>query len=264
MAAVRTAPYIGLIMTDKTIHHGRFVWRELMTPDVAKSKAFYGELFNWKIDDVDMGDFKYPMIKSGDRHQAGMMPIQDPGTPPHWRAFLSVNDVDEAAKTAQAKGGKLLHGPVTMGPGRVAMMLDPSGAPISLWHSTDGDAELPEQPAAGDFCWEDLMTTDASKVEDFYSSIAGYNVESFPGNDKIKVLKLGEAMAGGINTMVPPGTPSHWVSYVVVDSLADARGRVERLGGEVKLAEMPVGELGVIALVTDNVGAGLGLFQSAG
>ena len=32
-----------------------FVHLELNTPDLAKAKEFYGTLFGWKFDDMDMG-----------------------------------------------------------------------------------------------------------------------------------------------------------------------------------------------------------------
>ena len=43
-----------------------FVHVELMSTDVGKAKAFYGELFDWKLEDMDMGDMTYTMIKVGE------------------------------------------------------------------------------------------------------------------------------------------------------------------------------------------------------
>jgi uncharacterized protein len=43
-----------------------FVHVELVTTDVAKAKSFYGKLFNWKLEDVDMGDMIYTLIKVGE------------------------------------------------------------------------------------------------------------------------------------------------------------------------------------------------------
>jgi uncharacterized protein len=33
-----------------------FVHVELMSSDVGKAKAFHGKLFDWKLEDMDMGD----------------------------------------------------------------------------------------------------------------------------------------------------------------------------------------------------------------
>ena len=43
-----------------------FVHVELMSTDVGKAKTFYGKLFDWKLEDIDMGDMTYTMIKVGE------------------------------------------------------------------------------------------------------------------------------------------------------------------------------------------------------
>ena len=42
-----------------------FVHVELNTSDVEKAKEFYGKLFDWKLQDENMGDFTYTMIGVG-------------------------------------------------------------------------------------------------------------------------------------------------------------------------------------------------------
>ena len=62
--------------------HGKFVWHDLMTTDVAAAKRFYGELFGWKLEKGDHGDYIH--IKAGERHIGGMMALQTKdGIPPH-------------------------------------------------------------------------------------------------------------------------------------------------------------------------------------
>jgi predicted enzyme related to lactoylglutathione lyase len=41
-----------------------FVHVELMSTDVGKAKAFYGELFDWKLEDRDTGDMLEPVSRS--------------------------------------------------------------------------------------------------------------------------------------------------------------------------------------------------------
>ena len=41
---------------------GRFVWHDLMTTDAAKSKEFYGALFDWQIEERPMQGFIYHML----------------------------------------------------------------------------------------------------------------------------------------------------------------------------------------------------------
>jgi len=44
-----------------------------VSTDVAKAKSFYGKLFNWKFEDVDLGDMIYTLIKVGEGTGGGLM-----------------------------------------------------------------------------------------------------------------------------------------------------------------------------------------------
>jgi predicted enzyme related to lactoylglutathione lyase len=50
-----------------------FVHVELNTPDVGKAKAFYGQLFGWKLEDVPLGPgATYTMIRPGEGTGGGI------------------------------------------------------------------------------------------------------------------------------------------------------------------------------------------------
>ena len=49
-----------------------FVHVELMSTNVGKAKAFYGKLFDWKLEDMEVGDMTYTMIKVGEARAAGL------------------------------------------------------------------------------------------------------------------------------------------------------------------------------------------------
>ena len=77
-----------------------FVHVELHTKDLPKAREFYAGLFGWKLQDTPMpGGGTYTMIDVGEGVGGGMM--SDADAPPHWLAYVSVDDV--RAKTAQAK-----------------------------------------------------------------------------------------------------------------------------------------------------------------
>ena len=80
-----------------------FVHVELATNDVAKAKAFYGELFNWKLEDVPDGS--YTMINVGWGTGGGMMKNPMPGAPSAWLAYVQVESVAAATKKAPRRGG---------------------------------------------------------------------------------------------------------------------------------------------------------------
>lgn len=122
---------------SNTMKTGEFCWNELLTPDVAKAKAFYSALFGWQITDHDMGNMVYSMFNNGDKEVGGMMTIPEgQNIPPHWMSYVYVEDLDASAKKAETLGAKIVQPPTDVGNfGRLAVLQDPTGAHIALWQS---------------------------------------------------------------------------------------------------------------------------------
>jgi predicted enzyme related to lactoylglutathione lyase len=114
-----------------------FVHVELNTTDPAKAKAFYGQLFDWKLEDVPMGPGgTYTMIEVGEGTGGGLMKHPMPGAPSAWLAYVLVDDV--AAATAKARSlGATVAKDVTEVPGAgwFSIIVDPTGAVLGLWKS---------------------------------------------------------------------------------------------------------------------------------
>ena len=112
-----------------------FVHVELNTTDLDKSKDFYGKLFDWKLEDVPMGDGStYTMIGVGEGTAGGMLKHPMPGAPSMWLAYVNVDDI--VASTAKAKSlGATILKDVTevMGMGWFTIIMDPTGATVALW-----------------------------------------------------------------------------------------------------------------------------------
>jgi uncharacterized protein len=119
---------------------GEFCWNELMTPDVKKSKEFYSILFGWEMDDHEMGNITYTMLKKGDKTVGGMMQIpqtHEKEIPPHWMSYVYVEDLDATVEKAKTLGANIKQPPKEVGDiGRLAVLQDPTGAHIALWQST--------------------------------------------------------------------------------------------------------------------------------
>ena len=82
-----------------------FVHVELNTTDVAKAKAFYGKLFEWKLEDVPMGPgATYTMIEVGEGTGGGLMKHPVPGAASAWLAYVLVDDIGAATEKARALG----------------------------------------------------------------------------------------------------------------------------------------------------------------
>lgn len=114
---------------------GAISWSELMTSNPAQAAEFYGALFGWRFETMDMPGGAYRVVKLGDTAIAGMMANPDPSQPipPHWASYVTVADVDASLATCQALGGQVLMPAMDVpGVGRMACIRDPQGAAINI------------------------------------------------------------------------------------------------------------------------------------
>ena len=115
--------------------HGAFSWSELMTDDPAKAAEFYGSLFGWVVEKVEVPTGPYHVIKVDGTPMAGMMAYPDPGMkmPPTWSCYVTVNNVDETvAKCTELGGAVLMPAMDVPTVGRMACIRDPQGAAINI------------------------------------------------------------------------------------------------------------------------------------
>jgi predicted enzyme related to lactoylglutathione lyase len=111
-----------------------FVHVELNTTDVDKAKSFYGQLFDWKLADMPMGDSTYTTIGVGTGTGGGIMKHPMPGAPSLWIPYILVDDVVAATAKAKSLGGSLIKD-VTEVPnmGWFSIVSDPTGGVVGLW-----------------------------------------------------------------------------------------------------------------------------------
>jgi predicted enzyme related to lactoylglutathione lyase len=111
-----------------------FVHVELNTTDVETAKAFYGKLFDWKLEDTTVADFTYTLIKVGEGTGGGMMKQMIPGAGSAWMAYVLVDDIDVATKKAKALGARVLKEVTQVQDmGWLSIIVDPTGAMLGLW-----------------------------------------------------------------------------------------------------------------------------------
>jgi predicted enzyme related to lactoylglutathione lyase len=112
-----------------------FVHIELATTDINKAKSFYGSLFDWQLEDHDMGNnMIYTMVKVGNGVGGGMMKHPMPGAPSAWVPYVDVANVNAATAKAKSLGAKVLRdvGEVP-NVGSFSIIQDPTGGVIGLW-----------------------------------------------------------------------------------------------------------------------------------
>lgn len=112
---------------------GAFTWSELSTSDLAKSKAFYSEVFGWGWGGSD----EYAEAQVNGRTIGGVMP-RSPDMPAEvpdtWLVYFGSDDVDAQAKKASDKGATIVVQPTDIpNTGRFAVLIDPQGAAFALY-----------------------------------------------------------------------------------------------------------------------------------
>jgi len=117
-----------------------FVHIELQTNDIPKAKEFYSRLFDWKLDDIPMpgGDMLYTMINVGEGTGGGMFANMDPQVPPHWLAYVGVDDIEASTQKARDLGASVLQDVMKIGDyGWLSVIKDPTGAVIAMWKNKE-------------------------------------------------------------------------------------------------------------------------------
>lgn len=111
---------------------GGLVWEDLRSTDPEAARSFYGALFGYEYELLEMAGPDYatfrlpaePHVLGG---MGGLMGLPD-GTPSHWLVTFQVADADAAVAAAEAAGGTVVE-PATDTPfGRMACLADPDGA----------------------------------------------------------------------------------------------------------------------------------------
>lgn len=113
--------------------HGALTWNELVSPDVGTAASFYGELFGWGTETMQMGEAgDYTVFTvDGEQVAGGMAPPMD-GMPPHWGVYFNVDDCDGTVAKATDAGATVMMEPTDAPPGRMAAMADPQGAVFAI------------------------------------------------------------------------------------------------------------------------------------
>ena len=113
-----------------------FVHVELQTKDLPKAKDFYSKLFAWKLEEMPMpgGQGAYTMISVGDGTGGGMFENPDPNVPPHWLAYVGVDDVRAMTAKAKELGATVCMDVMEVGDfGLMSVIADPTGATLAMW-----------------------------------------------------------------------------------------------------------------------------------
>jgi uncharacterized protein len=259
-------------MTEMTKYeHGQFCWADLGTSDANAAKKFYGELFGWKAVDMPAGpDMTYTMLNKGDKDVAALFHQTQPGVPPCWNNYVSVTNVDDAAKKASELGGKIIKAAFdVMDAGRTAVLQDPTGAVVSVWQGNKhAGARLLAEPGA--MCWNERMTNDVDRAATFYTKLFGWSarIVDVGGGQKYTLFDRKDGSkttetAGMMQIQKAWGpVPPNWLVYLATTDVDASAKKANSLGGKVFAKPEDIPNIGRFAVIQDPQGAMFALFKS--
>lgn len=228
-----------------------FCWYELMTTDLAAAEAFYAKVIGWTAKDSGLGSHPYTVLSIGETAVAGAMalpqPLRDAGVPPHWIAYVRVEDVDAILPRLVAAGGTVHRAPEDIpGIGRFAVVADLHGAAFCLFRESapapaGGAAADPYPP--GRVGWHELHADDGEGAFAFYSGLFGWTETDRMDMKELGYYRLfatGGPAVGGMMTRMPMVPRAVWLFYFSVDVLDAAIERLTVAGGRTTLDPMEV------------------------
>jgi predicted enzyme related to lactoylglutathione lyase len=243
---------------------GRFVWHDLVTRDAAACRAFYGSLLGWEFDSTTRNGRPYVIVRAHGQPAGGIVERAEMKTEhAAWLTYLSVPDLEAAIGQVTGAGGKVLLAPTAVGAyGRVAVVLDPQGAPLGLAGVTGTLAAEPAQPVLNRFFWMEYLAKDGPAALAFYKGLGGYQsrVSVTEGGIEYNVLTRQRSRAG--LRQLPAalkGVEPNWLPYVRVDDPAALAAKARSLGGKVLLEPRAEIRTGTLAIVSDPTGGTVAL-----
>ncbi|HEX5690543.1 MAG TPA: VOC family protein, partial [Roseiflexaceae bacterium] len=104
---------------------------------------------------------------------------------------------------------------------------------------------------------------DAKQARDFYTTVLGATADPMPGGMEYYVLKLGDAMLGGIMQIDPSwgGFQPQWIAYFSVENADETVQRVKDHGGTV-MGGVDDSPFGRIAAIKDPAGAAFKIIEA--
>ncbi|HEX4741830.1 MAG TPA: VOC family protein [Caulobacteraceae bacterium] len=252
--------------------HGRFIWYELMTPDLEAAKSFYSKVVGWTAQDMPMADGAYTVLEAAGAGVGGAMVLsaehKAQGVPPNWTGYICVDDCDAAAEKAKALGGNVMRPPTDIpGIGRFAIITDPHGAVTAIMKPVPPSDARPRAPRGtlGHGAWHELYAGDAEADIPFYRELFGWTETGRFDMGPMGVYHLfgnADGQVGGIMTKPAQIPVACWCYYFEVDDADAAAERVKQAGGAIVQGPMDVPDGSRIVQATDPQGANFALVKT--
>jgi predicted enzyme related to lactoylglutathione lyase len=243
--------------------HGRFIWQELMSTDTDAATSFYPKIVGWRVQAPMHPGSEYHVLAAASGSVGGVMPLSEEarklGARPHWLPYIGAQSVDETVAAAERLGGKVLRPAEDVEDiGRYAVLADPQGAAFGIYHPLHPAASATKnRPQPGEFCWQELATSDHEAAFRFYSELFGWQalqrMDMGPAGTYL-IFGHDGVQQGGIYKLAAETPAPYWLPYVEVPNTDEVAEQARAAGGRITNGPMDVPGGGRIAQLLDPDG----------
>ena len=233
---------------------GTFCFADLVTPDIAAAKQFYGALFGWTPVDVPASSGSYSLFQIEGQTVAGVRAI--PHGRQRWIPYLAVERLEPTIAHAERLGARPGDEPFDVSGARMATIVDPHQRIVGLWEA-NGRGGVDRQELPGSMWWVEMLAHDVTGATHFYSTLFGwkarerrlphlqhgYTVYSVGGED------VGGAIAIERNW---GKVPERWQILFAVTDLDRIIDQTHGLGGRDDLPVIDIPNVGRCASLLDD------------
>lgn len=127
-----------------------------------------------------------------------------------------------------------------------------------------------EKPKHGEICWRELNTQNLSAAREFYRGLFGWKTEQSKLTEmQYEEIHFGEKAVGGMMEINKDWgeswqkIPSHWMTYIAVDDIAETVEKIKTNGGGICIEPFDAPGVGKISVVNDPSGITFSVIQFA-
>ncbi|MFI5995652.1 VOC family protein [Streptomyces sp. NPDC051362] len=215
------------VVTSSSVS-GAPCWVSLTTRDLKEAQGFYTAVLGWHWSSATrMGD-GYRVARANGIPVAGVSEVDFVArTAVAWIPYFAVSSADETVARSQERGGTTAVGPISLPPGRAALLADRDGAVFGIWEGQLVTGWERWREAAPSYVR--LHTRDAFDAAIFYGEVLRW-ASAAPGGCEVHyegnevVLRSGDDVvariySGAVESGPDPTVRPHWQVHFAVDDV---------------------------------------------
>jgi predicted enzyme related to lactoylglutathione lyase len=147
---------------------GEFCWTNILTPQPAEAREFFGRLLGWTYFEIEgLGHG----VRVGGHDVGAIFELDGPNTPsgakPRIGVSLKVENADATCEKVTALGGTAKPAFDIGEQGRMAVCKDPNGAEFDIWEPRNLQGTDVDSHHHGAPFWFETLTTDVDRASAF-------------------------------------------------------------------------------------------------